>query len=93
MPADTDHIRRDALHAARSEVRVLVGKFIRRMDSEAKAHIEGRLAELDGEVDGTAIGREAAEAAIRNYLGDGEPREAIEAHAVDADELSPAAVL
>ena len=79
MPATSDHIRRDALHAARSEVRILVSKYIRRLDEEAKAFIESELARADGgTVDGTELGRSAAEAAIRNYLGDGEPREALD---------------
>lgn len=89
MPADTDHIRRDALHAARSEVRIIISKFIRRLDTEAKAHIEGELARLAGAdgVDGTEIGRAAARLALGNYLGDGEPREALDADAGGAGEL------
>lgn len=88
MPADTDHIRRDALHAARSEVRIQLFKYVRRLDAEAKAHIDNVLATAEGVVDGTSIGREAAEIAVRNYLGSGDPREAIEGTTVALDDPS-----
>lgn len=79
MPADTDHIRRDALHAARSEVRILVSKYIRRLDAEAYAFVQSALTELDGEVDGTEIGRDAARAAIAKYIGHGDVHEVVDA--------------
>lgn len=81
MPADSDHIRRDALHAARSETRIELMRFMRRIDSEAKAHIDSALATAEGVVDGTSIGREAARAAIANYLAPGGPSATIEAPA------------
>ena len=69
MPADSDHLRRDALHAARSEARIHVMKYLRRVDSDAKAYIENVLATREGALDGTEIGREAATAAARTWLG------------------------
>ena len=80
MPARSDHIRRDAMHAARSDVQVAITKFVRRLTDEAYAHIEHGLASHDGGViDGTRLGRDAAAAALVSYIGPGDPREAIEA--------------
>lgn len=79
MPADSDHVRRDALHAARSEVRIQISKYLRRLDAEAKAHIEDQLARRTGEIDGTELGREAARAAFGRYLGAGDVHETVEA--------------
>ncbi len=72
MPAGTDHIRRDAEHSARSDIRVEVMKIIRRLDEAAKAHVAERLANATpGElIDGTALGREAAKAALVSYVID-----------------------
>lgn len=71
MSRVSDHDRRDAEHAARAEIAILLSKYGRRLYEEAKAHIATALTEAEpGElVDGTAIGREAARASIANYLG------------------------
>jgi hypothetical protein len=82
MASLSDHVRRDAEHAARSEIRVQISRFVRRMDEAAKAEIKAALeaAALDGrEVDGLAIGREAAAHAIASYIDPGEPQPAIDA--------------
>ena len=75
MAATTDHTRRDAEHAARNEISTVLGKFSRRMNEAAKAHIAENLSALtEGEVVGfeygTEAGRKAASAAIREYLFD-----------------------
>lgn len=91
MPSVSDHVRRDAEHAARSDIRVQIMRFIRRMDGEAKAHIAAAIeqAEANGDpIDGLTIGREAAARAIATYMAAGEPQAAIDAV---SDELSPAA--
>lgn len=84
MPADTDHIRRDALHAARSIVRIEIAKYLRRLDAEAKADIEKHLAELEGEVDGTSIGFSAARAALSRW-GVSDPLDAVDAPAAQLE--------
>lgn len=83
MPAGSDHIRRDAEHAARALIAVELGKFRRRLEEAAKAHIGERLANADpGEpVDGTRLGFEASEAALASYLVDATLAEPIEATA------------
>ncbi|GIV03675.1 MAG: hypothetical protein KatS3mg015_2505 [Fimbriimonadales bacterium] len=43
MASLSDHVRRDAEHAARSEIRVQLSRFTRRMDEAAKAHIKSAL--------------------------------------------------
>lgn len=78
MPANSDHIRRDAEHAARAEIALALGKFQRRILEEAKARISKELAERTVS-DGTALGREAVEASIHNYLGPDDVTPAIEA--------------
>ena len=86
-----DHVRRDAEHAARSDIRLHVHRFIRRMDGEAKAAIAAAIeeAEANGEpVDGLEIGRQAAARAIGRYMATGEPQAAID---TVPDELPPAA--
>ena len=91
MPSVSDHVRRDAEHAARSDIRVQIMRFIRRMDEQAKAHISEAIeaAELSGEpVDGLSIGREAAARAIASYMDAGEPQAAIDAPADDTAELA-----
>ncbi len=78
MASVSDHVRRDAQHAARSAVRVEVSRYIRRMDEVAKAHISTAIER--GEVpDGTELGREAGALAISTYITPGEPQPAIEA--------------
>lgn len=79
MPAHSDHIRRDAQHASRSDIMVQISKYTRRVNEAAKAHIEQALAaETEGTIDGTALGREAAAVAISTYIGSAEVHEAIE---------------
>lgn len=93
MPSVSDHVRRDAEHAARSKIRVAVSKYIRRMDEQAKADIAGAIeaAAARGDViDGTAIGEDAAARVVASYIGPGDPQPAIDA-AEPADELPPAA--
>jgi len=76
VPSLSDHVRRDAQHAARSDIRVAMMKFVRRLDEDAKAHIESaNPAEVS---DGEQLGREAAAKAIANYLGPAEPHAAID---------------
>ena len=91
MPSVSDHVRRDAEHAARSDIRVQISRFIRRMDEQAKAHIAAVIeqAEASGDViDGLEIGREAAARAIGSYMGEGEPQAAIDAPEDDTSALS-----
>ena len=86
MSRTSDHLRRDAEHAARSDIRVQISRFIRRMDEQAKAHIAAAIesAEATGDVvDGLAIGREAAARAIASYMDTGEPQPAIDTPADD----------
>lgn len=81
MPAVSDHTRRDAEHAARSEIRVLLMRYIRRMDESAKGQIKEAIeqATQNGEaIDGTELGKTAAAHAIAAYMDAGEPQAAIE---------------
>lgn len=87
MPSLSDHTRRDAEHAARSAIRVAVARFTRRMDEQAKAAIKTAIesAAREGrELDGTKLGREVADQAIRDYVSPDEPVPAIEAAAVES---------
>ena len=70
LPANSDHIRRDAEHAARSAIRVDVSAILRRLDETAKAHVAERLANANpGEaIDGKKLGYEAAEVALAHYI-------------------------
>ena len=43
MASLSDHVRRDAEHAARSEIRVHAARYLRRMDELAKAEIKDRI--------------------------------------------------
>lgn len=91
MPATTDHNRRDALAAAYAEIQLELGKHRRRLFEAAKAHIDtdlARSADTGQPIDGTRLGREAAEAALSLYLGP-EP-DAIEGEAVAAGALAAA---
>ena len=81
MPHLSDHTRRDAEHAARSMVRVEVSRYVRRIDELAKTHIAEAIEEAQAKgdaVDGTELGKVAADRAIRTYIGAGEPQPAIE---------------
>lgn len=92
MPATTDHNRRDGMAAAYAEIQLELGKHRRRLFEAAKAHIDTKLARAadTGEpIDGTALGREAAAAALNFYLGpDGD--DAIEGAPAAAGEIEPA---
>lgn len=67
----TDHDVRDAEHALRMEVSLLLGAYSRRLLEIGKAHIQEALeaAALNEEaVNGTVIGRDAAERAAKSYF-------------------------
>ncbi len=73
LPSHSDHIKRDAEHAARNEISTCIGKFTRRMNEAAKAHIAVGVEDVTGEVDfefGTELGRKAARKAILEFLFD-----------------------
>ena len=73
MAASSDHFRRDAEHAARNEISTCLGKFARRMNEAAKGSILEAVQNVPSVVDfdwGTALGRTAANAAIRDFLFD-----------------------
>lgn len=79
----TDHDVRDAEHALRTELALLVGRYVRRMAEMGKAYIQEEIEQAGKEgrlVDGTAIGRSAAERAAFDYFGGlaGKPQAAIE---------------
>lgn len=74
MAQPTNHQLRDANHAARSEFAVVLGKFTRRLNDDAKAKNEidvdngSRKADADPWDRGTEIGRENARALVSQYL-------------------------
>lgn len=80
MSRVSDHDRRDAEHAARAEISLMLGRYARRLYEEAKAHIATAITEAEpGQIiDGTDIGREAARSSIANYLGAASVEPAIE---------------
>jgi len=89
MSALSDHDRRDAEDAARAEVRLSINKYIRRMAETSKTIIKEALdaASQSGEaVDGTAIGRAAAEESARQWLYGGSPQPVVEGSANTAIE-------
>ncbi len=68
----SDHDLRDAEHALRAELALLVGQYVRRMAELGKAFIQEEIetASKDGgDINGTAIGRAAAERAAFSYFG------------------------
>ena len=70
MPSPSDHVRRDAQHAARSYIRMHAARYVRRWDSGAYADIDESLAvaEQTGEaIDGLELGRLAAIRALAAY--------------------------
>lgn len=69
MAARTDHDRRDAQHAVRATVAIEMGRYIRRIQEEAYAHIEQEAAEHDGrtDIDWSAVGIAAAHRALSSY--------------------------
>lgn len=87
MASLSDHIRRDGEHAARVFIGVELARYRRRMEELAKAHVKEAIedATTRGEsVDGTELGKAAADLAIRAYIGGGEPQPAIDSTAVPA---------
>ena len=87
MSRVSDHIRRDAEHAARAEISILLSKYQRRLYEEAKAHISTAIAEARaGELlDGTDVGREAVRTATTSYLGAATVQPAIDAAAAGGE--------
>ena len=81
MGAQYDHIKRDALHSARAEISILVTKYTRRLHESAFSFIDSERAKNNnGDIDGTALGREAASVAQTTWIGIGSaPQETIEA--------------
>ena len=70
MPALSDHVRRDAGHAARSLIRIRVMQYVRRMDADANSDIDKAIAEATREgraIDGSKIGAEAANRALEAF--------------------------
>ena len=69
----SDHDVRDAEHALRAEISLIVGRYTRRMLEMGKAHIQEAIekaAKEGDDVDGSSIGREAASRAAAPYFGD-----------------------
>lgn len=92
MPSVSDHVRRDALHASRSLIRIRIGQYLRRMDDEARSDYEQQIAEATrkGEaIDGAALGAEAANRALTAY-GFEQLRELVEADPAPAALADPA---
>ena len=70
MPAVSDHVRRDAQHAARQLIRIRISQYLRRLDDEAKSQIDQSIAEATREgklVDGAVVGALAANSALSAY--------------------------
>lgn len=86
MGAQFDHAKRDALHAARAEISIAITKYTRRLHETAFAYIDSERAKSSkggSEIDGTALGRQAATVARTTWIGiDDGPEEAIETSAV-----------
>lgn len=81
MSALSDHVRRDAEHAARSLIRIELARYTRRMDELAKSQVKEAIEEAtqSGEaIDGTELGKAAALRVIGAYIGTGAPQPAIE---------------
>lgn len=67
----SDHDVRDAEHALRAEIALIVGRYTRRMLEMGKAHIQEDIESAGEEaIDGTAIGRAAARRAAFPYFGE-----------------------
>lgn len=69
----TDHDVRDAEHALRMELTLVVARYTRRMAEMGKAYIQEEIETANKEgrsVDGTAVGRAAAKRAALPYFGD-----------------------
>lgn len=88
----SDHDVRDAEHALRMEITLILARYARRLQEAGKAHIQQeieRAAREEEEVDGTAIGRAAAAEAARDYFGGlagAAPQKAIEGTTHSDDE-------
>lgn len=70
MPSQSDHVRRDAGHAARYLIRIRISQYLRRLDDEAKSYIEQAIADATREgklVDGSVVGALAANNALSSY--------------------------
>ena len=68
----SDHDVRDAEHALRAEIALIVGQYVRRMAEMGKAHIQEAIEEAvreEAHVNGTEIGRAAARRAAAAYFG------------------------
>ncbi len=79
----TDHDIRDAEHALRMELTLVVARYTRRMAEMGKAYIQEEIEKANKEgrsVDGTEVGRAAAERAAADYFGGlaGRPQQALE---------------
>jgi hypothetical protein len=82
----SDHDFRDAQASLNAEIRLLIGQYVRRMAETGKAYIQEELELAEKEevdVNGTAIGRAAAEKAARDWfngygLAGSQPHAAIE---------------
>jgi hypothetical protein len=87
----SDHDVRDAEHALRAEIALLVGRYIRRLLESGKAEVQQMIEEAakEGrEIDGTAIGRAAAANAAADYFGGlagASPQPALEGRSARAD--------
>ena len=87
----SDHDLRDAEHALRVELTLVVARYTRRMTEIGKAYIQEAIeqANKDGSlVNGTSIGREAASRAASSYFGGlagAAPQQVIESKADPAD--------
>ncbi len=88
----SDHDQRDAEHALRAEITLLLAKYARRMLAQGKAYITEEIARGNkegAEIDGTAIGRAAAERVkVEYFRTSGSPESAIEATATSAPRLA-----
>lgn len=66
----SDHTLRDAEHALRTEITLILGQYGRRMLEMGKAHIQEAIeSSEEDDVNGTAIGRTAAQRAATPYFG------------------------
>lgn len=89
----SDHDVRDAEHALRAEIALIVGRYVRRMSELGKAYIQEAIEDAVREeayVNGTAIGRAAARRAAGGYFHGlaGEIHEPVEGEAHPAIETT-----
>lgn len=84
----SDHDQRDAEHALRAEITLVLARYARRMADKGKAYITEAISKAakEGEnVDGTSIGRAAADRVKAEYFATSTPDPAIEAVATRVD--------